>query len=380
MAQTSRNTLPQSTPSRSVPSHGHSRLPMELSNVKGQMEPGEICAYNKTRECFLGQHVIAGEFTASSLTEWMKTLRPNSGAGVWMNPFRGILSADVPFPLDLLYLDQSCRVLEAVEFFPTTRVSAFCPPAASVVALPSHAIFSSQTQPGDQLVICPADEMDWRLDELARTATMGSVARPTNAGPALGPVLVRDETKDPVLPPPALEQPANTIYAAPVQQDPGATVLLPQAPQPPAPQAKPWLDPARKPATPRLGRLGRWLFSEPSDPRSARQPVAGLVAHFFTGGAPQAHEIRDVSATGLYVVTKERWYPGTVIRMTLTKPGTGQNPAERSITVHAQAVRWGNDGVALQFVAETPTKQGRSQASLLEAVDSAGLDQFLKRL
>ncbi len=364
---------------------------MDLRSVKGQMEPGQNCAYNKTRECILGLQVIAGEFSPASLAEWLTTLKPDSGAGVWMVPFRGILSTDVRFPLDLLYLDESCRVLEAVQFFPAARVSTSCPPAASVVALPRQSVFSSQTQPGDQLVICPADEMEWRLDELARAVTRGGVARPANAGPALGPVLVRGEAKDPAQPLPVLEPSGNTIAAAPVKQDPAATVLVSQAPQPaaqqpavphtqPVQQVKPWLDPARKPAKQPLGRLGRWLFPEPADPRNTRQLVAGLVAHFFTGGAPQAHEIRDVSATGLYVVTKERWYPGTVIRMTLTKPGTGQNPAERSITVHAQAVRWGNDGVGLQFVAETRAKHGRSQASPLEAVDSAGLDRFLKRL
>ena len=66
------------------------------------------------------------------------------------------------------------------------------------------------------------------------------------------------------------------------------------------------------------------------------------------GGDPVAHTIRDISSSGLYVLTGERWYPGTVIRMTLAD--RRQPSAERSITVYAGVVRWGNDGVGLQFL------------------------------
>jgi hypothetical protein len=37
------------------------------------------------------------------------------------------------------------------------------PQAESVLELPTHTIYSSQTQPGDQLVICVAEEMEHRL-------------------------------------------------------------------------------------------------------------------------------------------------------------------------------------------------------------------------
>jgi hypothetical protein len=128
--------------------------------------------------------------------------------------------------------------------------------------------------------------------------------------------------------------------------------------------------------------MERWLFPEPADPRrkSPRLPVPGLIAHFFTGGAPQAHEIRDISAAGLYVVTAERWYPGTLIRMTLSKPNSSGQPNECSITVQARSVRWGNDGVGLELVLEAPRKPRRSQLSPLDAVDGKQFGEFLKRL
>jgi hypothetical protein len=376
-----------------------------LEGVKGNLEPGQICALNQNRESFLGLRVISGDFPLASLLDWMTTLTPNSGAGIWMVPFRGIPAEDVRVPMDLLYLDPNYRVIAAVEFFPTYRVSPSSPPAASVLALPTHSIYSSQTQPGDQLVLCPADEMEWRLERMAQDGTMAGVY-PAPANPALRPVLVRDEPRTPVQPAVVREMPARAVDpvpAAPIPQAPvlreeaTVTPVLPEAeplpeqqPTPPQPQtqpprgspknAKPWMDVARQPAKAPLGKLGKWLFPDPPDPRKAsRQPVAGLVAHFFTGGAPQPHEVRDVSPTGLYVVTTERWYPGTLVRMTLTKPDIGQSPTDRSITIQARSVRWGNDGVGLEFVV-APPKSRRGAPTPLETVDATQLDAFLKRV
>jgi len=444
MAHPWRRPEPLSAPGRSVPADVRSPLQLELEKAKAQMEPGQICALNQTRECFLGMFVIAGDFSLASFQDWLATLTPNSSAGMWMAPFRGIPASQVVTPLDLLYLDVQCRVLEPVEFFPTYRVSPSTPPAASVLALPAHAIFSSQTQAGDQLILCSADEMEWRLERLARTETIVAPASSASPGPALGPVLVREEPKahafpavvrelsvppvDPVISDPVktnrvaidpvwvseqataaailpsaalpsaalpsavspaapqtfvpMPEPERQPQPAPQPERQAPTPQLPPAQSQQAPTAKPWADRSQQPAKSTLGKLGRWLFSsDPADPRRTnRKPVPGLVAHFFTGGAPHPHEVRDVSATGLYVVTTERWYPGTLIRMTITKPDLGLSPSERSVTIHARAVRWGNDGVGLEFVVSPPSKGKRTQDSALDPIDAEQLDRFLKRL
>ena len=83
-------------------------------------------------------------------------------------------------------------------------------------------------------------------------------------------------------------------------------------------------------------------------PRAVRQSAQELAAFFFTGGNASAHAVRDISMTGLYLLTEERWYPGTVIRITLmdrTRP-----KEEQALMIYASVVRWGNDGVGLQFV------------------------------
>jgi hypothetical protein len=120
----------------------------------------------------------------------------------------------------------------------------------------------------------------------------------------------------------------------------------------------------------------RLLSPDPPQPRKAtREALPGLTAYFWTGGVPVAHDIQDVSPTGLYVVTEERWYPGTVIRMTLTD--STEPASERSITVNAQAVRWGNDGVGLRFVLR---EDGRGQSAMVDGVDKKQLDQFFQQL
>jgi hypothetical protein len=415
MAQPCRNAQEENRLSRRVPTVP-SHLPRELSKAMQQIEPGQKCAYNETRGCFLGLQVIGGEFTPSSFHDWLATLQPSSGASLWMIPFRGIPAGEVRTPLDLIYLDEKCRVIETVEFFPTFRVSPSCSPAASVLALPTHAIFSSQTQAGDQLIFGPANEIEWRLEASAKTGSAGAV-RPAKTG--LGPVLVRDDAKESARslaftepsPPLASLEPsmdreqfvirerARAAEPALAQSAPAVMVhedLEPQAaiseekppvvapkiqsevqPAPEQPVAKPWLGSSRQAAPKGRNLLSRWLFADPVDPRKAlRLPVPGLVAHFFTGGAPVPHAIRDVSATGLYVVTTERWYPGTVIRMTLSKPDTGQAPADRSITIQARSMRWGNDGVGLQFLVEARKKN--PQPASLEPVDSAQLERFLQ--
>jgi hypothetical protein len=81
-----------------------------------------------------------------------------------------------------------------------------------------------------------------------------------------------------------------------------------------------------------------------------RLPNPGLVAYFFTGGSPRPHEVKNISVTGFYMYTNERWLPGTIIRVTLQIVGTsGENPHD-TITVHSRVVRWGIDGGGFEFV------------------------------
>src|SRR5208282_6858817 len=54
------------------------------------MESQTICAYNQTRECFLGLKVKAGDLSSTHVSELMLEKPMKSGEGLWMKPFRGI--------------------------------------------------------------------------------------------------------------------------------------------------------------------------------------------------------------------------------------------------------------------------------------------------
>jgi hypothetical protein len=74
-------------------------------------------------------------------------------------------------PLDLVYLDRECVVIEAVESFPIFRISGNSRPAASVLVVPPQSIASTGTRSGDQLIFRPPTEMKLVLEQLAKMKT-----------------------------------------------------------------------------------------------------------------------------------------------------------------------------------------------------------------
>ncbi len=82
------------------------------------MEARVHCAYNQTRECFLGLEVAVADFAYTALAERMQSLALSSGEGLWIAPFPGLPAAGVQAPLDLIYLDERNCVLDVVESFP----------------------------------------------------------------------------------------------------------------------------------------------------------------------------------------------------------------------------------------------------------------------
>lgn len=131
------------------------------------------CVYNETRECFLSLNTAVADNTVSRLRGLIGKFRLRVDEGVWMVPSHGIHTIGVFFSLDLIYLDDKNRVIELVEHFPSFRISPWRSQSASVLELPTHTIYSSQTQPGDQLLICKAEEMERRFIK-RRTEVLGA--------------------------------------------------------------------------------------------------------------------------------------------------------------------------------------------------------------
>lgn len=132
-----------------------------------------------------------------------------------------------------------------------------------------------------------------------------------------------------------------------------------------------------------LNRLKRWLLQENEEPRSTpRISQPEIVVHYWDGSAPEGREVRDISQTGAYIYTRERWYPGTIIRIVLqgNRTAAQEDGAADGTTVpgfstclSARVVRHGPDGIGVEFA--FPGEQERkSFRTFLAAipVDPAG--------
>jgi hypothetical protein len=120
--------------------------------------------------------------------------------------------------------------------------------------------------------------------------------------------------------------------------------------------------------------------------RKERIRVAGLVAHYWTGASPMAQDILDISATGSYLLTNERWYPGTVIKLTL-QYGEGkenlllsESKLTSTVEIMAQVVRTGPDGVGLRFVFPGSDGSESKGPDASRCLDRKALEKFLERV
>jgi hypothetical protein len=91
-------------------------------------------------------------------------------------------------------------------------------------------------------------------------------------------------------------------------------------------------------------------FSEEINPRPERRSVPGLQALHWTGEAPGQNVVKDISASGIYLLTEERWTPGTVTPIVLTCADLPESSPDGHILVQTKSVRWGKDGIGLAFV------------------------------
>jgi hypothetical protein len=100
-----------------------------------------------------------------------------------------------------------------------------------------------------------------------------------------------------------------------------------------------------------------WIqrLGHPEKPRAERRIPSGLIA--WQSNNPTAHPsaIKNISSTGLYLLTEERWPVDQLIPLTIELKGLPQtrapeNRADDRIPVQARVARHGEDGVGLAFV------------------------------
>lgn len=318
------------------------------------MESQKYCVYNRNRDTLLGLEVVQVDTATETLKRQVEYLAVQAETGLWLMPYRGIPLVPGVTPFDLVCLDKETRVVRLIE---SVVAAEMLPPTGEVdsaIVLPAGTLSSSNTKVADDLVICPPQEMKQRFEHLSlQTPSSGrfrAIPLAEDEVPLTTSVLLTSEST------------ARAAHIRPVRGHHS------------------FEDDSEHEAPVRVTlkmRLLRWLVSDRR--ATKRMPTPRLIAYRWTGGNPQAHHIGDISDSGLYLVTDERWIPGTKLLITLQRTDSEGEGEEESIAIEAKVVRWGADGEGLAFVGAHPV-EGIGQIWPEMGANQKQLKQFLKRL
>ena len=117
-----------------------------------------------------------------------------------------------------------------------------------------------------------------------------------------------------------------------------------------------------------------WLKQGLQKQRAVRYPAPRVVAHYWDGGAPKEHPVRDISLTGAYLYATERWYIGTIIEVALRElPGPDETPSGVSgLCLRCRIVRHGLDGIGISFMLRTQEERRGLKRLMIRVATNSG--------
>lgn len=124
--------------------------------------------------------------------------------------------------------------------------------------------------------------------------------------------------------------------------------------------------------------IKEWLRSILSQDRrdAQRHPSPRLLAYYWDETKATVHSLRDISLSGFFLLTEDRWYPGTVVLIQLQRTDDSRYAGSaRSIAVQSKVIRFGADGVGFRVVA--PEAAGSRIANV---ADVAAFGEYVWRL
>jgi len=287
------------------------------------MSETNFSAKNVSRGSSLGDEIRRLDLPYVRLRDVFASLALKPGEGYWIAPFNGLPNADPRQIVDLVALHEDGRVMNVVENFPSTPASFSVATVASVLVLPQRTVVRSNSRVGDHIEI-------------------------RNAGQSTSVLRQEYELENQSKPASASHQPQAS------SKDAGDTERGRQFKV-----KRSWLD--------------RMLSPDPR--RSSRHQLDGLVAYYWDGSNSTARPVRDVSLTGFYLLTEERWYPGTMVMMTLQRSACPESDPHRSCTILCEVMRNDQDGIGLKFL--PGQRQSGDMGKVTEAKD---LRNFLLRI
>lgn len=280
-----------------------------------------------------------------------RNLKSIADRGIWLSPFRGVPPVNGIPVLDVVYLDASHRVTGLDKEYQANAVafdadSINGDKADSALVLPTGSAEASRIQAGDQLRFSDAvTGLLWASDIVG---IANAEQQDAEGGTAQGQISPKSESE----------------AAGQVQRD-----------YSPEPEPKPGA----------LRRALGWLVGvkplrRGSDRRKGtRRAIPGLVAYFWTGGAPKAYEVANISTEGFYLLTEERWMPGTAILVTLQIGSVTKGEPDTRISVQCKVVWAGSDGVGFEYDT-SGTGNLKSGFHVSDVEELVQLQRFLQRL
>jgi len=115
----------------------------------------EVFVFNETKGTFLAFRVTVADSILGRLIGLLGRRSLKLDRGVWIVPANAIHTIGMLFSFDVVMIDQNFRVVSVTEMVKPFRIILPKLRAESVIELPTHTIFRSRTEIGDQLRIDP---------------------------------------------------------------------------------------------------------------------------------------------------------------------------------------------------------------------------------
>ena len=84
--------------------------------------------------------------------------------------------------------------------------------------------------------------------------------------------------------------------------------------------------------------------------RSERRESPALAAFYWDGPTPRQSHVANISRSGAYLLTDERWTAGEIVSLSLQRSGVLETANQRHFTVQAKAIRSDRRGVGVAFL------------------------------
>ena len=129
-----------------------------------------------------------------------------------------------------------------------------------------------------------------------------------------------------------------------------------------------------------MSRLSIWQralkrFGEPEQPRAERWPATGLSALYGIDSASRPGSIKDISISGVYLLTQERFAANQTVALILGLDGKRGENADLQIPIQTRAAWQGEDGVGLEFVVPPGMTPGLCGELLHQIVSHSDRDE-----